>query len=67
MSDTLTVGLTEEERTLLLRGLRFVHSSVMLEVADPQPEVDNQRRAQLREISELAERLNRSQSARPKG
>lgn len=67
MSDTLTVGLTEEERSLLLRGLRFVRSSVMLEVADPEPQADGQRRAQLREINELAERLNRPQGARPKG
>ena len=67
MSDTLTVGLTEEERSLLLRGLRFVRSSVMLEVADPEPEADGQRREQLREINELTERLNRPQGARPKG
>ena len=67
MSDTLTVGLTEEERSLLLRGLRFVRSSVMLEVAEPEPETDGQRREQLREINELAERLNRPQGARPKG
>ena len=35
MSETLNVGLTKPQRELLLRGLRFVRSAVMLEVREP--------------------------------
>ena len=67
MSQTVTVGMTQEQRDLVLRGLRFVRSSVMLEVLDPTPETDEQRRAELREINQLVERLNEAPAPRAKG
>ncbi|MGE3314818.1 MAG: hypothetical protein AB7O26_06835 [Planctomycetaceae bacterium] len=58
MGETLHVGLNETQRELLLRGLRYVRSSVMLEVADPTPEFEAERSNQLQQISTLVSRLN---------
>lgn len=63
MSETLTVGLTKEQREILLRGLRFVRSAVSLEVREPSPEVDADRATQLREIGRLVEELEGSRPA----
>ncbi|HEX4072080.1 MAG TPA: hypothetical protein VHX68_12940 [Planctomycetaceae bacterium] len=63
MSETLTVGLTKQQRELLLRGLRFVRSSVVLEVREPSPEVDVDRATQVREINHLVEQLEGSRPA----
>lgn len=63
MSETITVGLTRQERDLLLRGLRYVRSDVMLEIRDPSPAVEQDRQKQLREIASLVEQLNGAQSA----
>ncbi len=57
MSEALTVGLTKQQRDLILRGLRYVRSSVLLEPRDPSPEVDEDRRSQLSVISELVSHL----------
>ena len=57
MSDTLTVGLTDKQRELLLRGLKHVRSSVMLEIREPSAEDEEQRRGQLRDIAALTEQL----------
>lgn len=57
MSQTQTVELTEQQRDLLLQGLRYVQSSVKYEMREPSPEVDADRAEQLREIDSLAERL----------
>jgi hypothetical protein len=64
MSETLSVGLTEQQREILLRGLRFVRSSVALDVHDSTPELDADRTAKLREIRQLAEYL---EGVRPAG
>jgi hypothetical protein len=64
MSETMSVGLTEDQREILLRGLRFVRSAVALEVYDSTPETDTQRSSKLREIRQLAEYL---EGARPAG
>jgi hypothetical protein len=64
MSETLSVGLTEEQREILLRGLRFVRSSVALDVYDSTPETDAERTSKLREIRQLAEYL---EGVRPAG
>ena len=64
MSEALTVGLTRDQRDLLLRGLRYVRSSVALEMREPSAEVDADRKAKLQEIAVLAERL---EGARPAG
>jgi hypothetical protein len=63
MSETLNVGLTKPQRELLLRGLRFVRSAVMLEVREPSAEVDTDRATQVREIGRLVEQLEGSRPA----
>jgi hypothetical protein len=63
MSETLTVGLTTQQRDLLLRGLRFVRSAVALEIREPSPEVDADRATQMREIGRLVEQLEDTRSA----
>jgi hypothetical protein len=57
MGETLTVGLTKEQRELLLQGLRFVRSSVALEIRDPEAEFVSHRAKALREIDSLAVQL----------
>ena len=64
MSETVSVGLTEEQREILIRGLRFVRSAVALEVFDPTPQLEAERSAKLREIRQLAEYL---EGVRPAG
>jgi hypothetical protein len=64
MSETLSVGLTEQQREILLKGLRFVRSAVALEVYDSTPETDAERKNKLREIRQLAEYL---EGVRPAG
>ncbi len=66
MNETVTVGLTDSQRDLLIRGLRYVRSSVMLEVREPSPEDDEDRRTQLRDIAQLVERLNQSEPGKPR-
>jgi hypothetical protein len=62
MSEAMTVGLTSDQRELLLRGLRYIRSSVALEMLEPSPEVDANRKAKLHEIAILAKHL---EGARP--
>lgn len=57
MSDVLHVDLTKQERELLLRGLRYVRSSVLLEIYDPE-DAQTDRAEQLREIESLVAQLN---------
>ena len=57
MSETLTVGLTKEQRDLLLQGLRYVRSSVALEIRDPDEQFVAQRSRALKEIDLLAVQL----------
>jgi hypothetical protein len=64
MSEAVSVGLTDQQREILLRGLRFVRSSVALDVHDPTPELDAERATKLREIKQLADYL---EGARPIG
>jgi hypothetical protein len=64
MSETMTVGLNEQQREILLRGLRFVRNAVALDIHDPTPELDAERSTQLREIRQLAEYL---EGVRPAG
>lgn len=63
MGETLTVGLTNDQRELLLRGLRFVRSAVLLEMEEPTPDYVASRNLQLNDIESLAEQLNGSQHA----
>lgn len=65
MNETLTVGLTQQERKLLIQGLRFVRSNVMLEIVEPSPAVKQKREGQLRDIASLVDQLDGAQSASP--
>lgn len=67
MSGSLSVGLTKPQKELLLRGLRYVRSSVLLEPREPCEEVDTDRRAQLDQISQLVSQLNEAEGAPKKG
>lgn len=53
----LQVELTSEERDLLVRGLRYVRSAIMLEMRDPSREDECRRASQLDEIQNLSQRL----------
>lgn len=58
MSELLTFELNAEQRECLLRGLRYVRSSMMLNVEDPTPEYVEDRNKQLRKVSALADLLS---------
>ena len=53
MSDMLHLELTDRQRELLLRGLRFVRSSRMLEIRDVPDTIEEERKTELTEIREL--------------
>lgn len=59
MSDT-NIQLTRKQQEILLRGLRFVRSSVALEQQDWNEEVENKRQNQYKEISDLEGMLNQA-------
>jgi hypothetical protein len=63
MSNTVTIGLTPAQRELLLSGLRFVRSSVTLEICEPTPEVVEKRDHRINEIENLVATLSGSQHA----
>ena len=58
MNDQLHVELTDEDRQVLLRGLRFVRSSIMLETRDPTEADEANRSTKLQGIADIVERLN---------
>lgn len=58
MSDNVNVELSDTEREVLLRGLRYVRSSIMLDVRDPEPEDEARRTSELNAIATLVKRLN---------
>jgi len=53
MSELMTLELTSQQRDVLIRGLRYVRSSVMLSTQDPTPELDEARTGELRQLAEL--------------
>ncbi len=59
MSDPLHVELNDFQRDLLLRGLRFVRSSRMLEFRDASETTEDERRDELGQIRQLCELLDR--------
>lgn len=59
MSDPLHVELSDFQRELLLRGLRFVRSSRMLEFRDAAEITDQDRQTELGEIRQLCDLLDR--------
>lgn len=60
MNDVLQVELTTHERDVLLRGLRYVRRSVMLETRDPTREDELRRTGLIDEIHMLSQRLEAS-------
>jgi hypothetical protein len=53
MNAELKIELSPHQQELLLRGLRYVRSSVALEMLDYSEEVEQRRRRQYAEIDEL--------------
>ena len=64
MSENVTVELTKRDRDFLLRGLRYVRSSLILDVHDPDPEADADRVEQLQQIQLLVDQLSGVRSSR---
>ena len=61
MNETITLELPKDQKEILLRGLRFVRSSIMLDINDlPTNESEDERRSNLRQVTELAEHVNRA-------
>ena len=58
MSENVIVDLTKRQRDILLRGLRYVRSSLILDVHDPDPKLNADRENQLQQIQSLVDRLN---------
>lgn len=58
MSDLVRLELTDRQRELLLRGLRYVRSSRMLEIRDNPDTTAEERRSELSEIRHLVEMLD---------
>ena len=63
VSDKVVVELTKEQRDLLLRGLRFVRSSVLLATREPSPAITAERLNSIEAISELVDELNGTRPA----
>ncbi len=57
MDGMLQIELTSHERDVLLRGLRYVRSAIMLELRDPTSEDELDRSGKLDEIQNLSQRL----------
>ena len=61
MSESITLELTKDQKDILLKGLRFVRSSIMLDINDlPTDESEDERRTNLRQVTELAEHVSRA-------
>jgi hypothetical protein len=58
MSAVMPLDLNDRQRELLLRGLRFVRSSRMLEFRDTAEITEDERRDELGEIRRLQELLD---------
>ena len=57
MDGMLQVELTTQERDLLVRGLRYVRSAIMLELREPTRDDEFRRSLMLDEIQNLSQRL----------
>jgi hypothetical protein len=58
MSEQVTLELSKEQRDVLLQGLRYVRSSIMLTVEDPTPTYVTERSSRLREVADLSNLLS---------
>ena len=57
MDDVLQIELTTHERDVLVRGLRYVRRSIMLETRDPTQQDELRRSGLIDEIQMLSQRL----------
>lgn len=57
MTDTQNLGLSKDQLDLVLRGLRFVRSSISMELLDYSDEAAARRSKQLREVDSLVRQL----------
>ena len=64
MSESLNIGLDKSQRDLILRGLRYVRSSILLEFRVPSDEDTNSREEKLRHIESLVDQLSGNQPAK---
>lgn len=58
MHDVFSFEVTKDQRDVLLQGLRYVRSSLMLNIEDPSPEYVAERTARLQAVSALTNLLN---------
>jgi hypothetical protein len=65
MSAELHLQLTPQQQELILRGLRFVRSSVALDMVEYTPEVEASRRKQYDDIAEIEGLLSGKSSRTP--
>ena len=63
MSDLIHLELTARQRELLLRGLRYVRSSRMLEIREIPDTIAEERASELTEIGQLVAMLDRKAGA----
>lgn len=63
MTDSQHLGLTNEQREIVLRGLRFVRSAISMELLDPSDKTDKRRSEQLREVDGLVRQLSGTERA----
>ncbi len=61
MNDNRQLLLSEREREIILRGLRYVRSALALEMIDPTPETVAQRRREMSEVAALSDLISRSE------
>jgi hypothetical protein len=60
MSDPQKLDLTNEECDILVKGLRYVRSSIMLDPQDSTPEDQQVRSLQINKIQNLMSRLGKT-------
>ncbi|QDU78581.1 hypothetical protein Pla110_02850 [Polystyrenella longa] len=60
MSESLSIDLTKPQLDVLMRGLRYVRSSYMMEPAEPTEIVVNERTAKLAELTRLKDQLEKA-------
>ena len=63
MDSLIHVDLTEQERKIIMKGLRYVRSSIMLETREPTDDNVRGRSVALDEIQMLSQRLDVSDPA----
>lgn len=55
-------GVTEQQKDIILRGLRFVRSSVMLGMSTPTEEANESRAKDLQQVEALIAQINGAQT-----